>query len=112
MVGSCKISCHTCMICLANHTQVQVSRGAFVSDEVISLLIGSILGARRLLRHGATAPLRTMTQTTKNHGAEVHRGIKTQTTTVSGQQAHSEKVFCCGYVRSESIETWNAPPFF
>ena len=44
----------------------------------------------------------------KNHGAEVHRGIKTQVMTVSGQQAHSEKVFCCGHDPSGSIETWNA----
>jgi hypothetical protein len=44
----------------------------------------------------------------KSHGAEVHRGIKTQYMTVSSQQAHSEKVFCCGHDPSGSIETWNA----
>src|SRR5690349_25163592 len=44
----------------------------------------------------------------KKHGAEVHRGIKDTGMTVSGQQAHSEKVFCCGSLLPGSIETWNA----
>jgi hypothetical protein len=44
----------------------------------------------------------------KNHGAEVHRGVKTQKMTVSGQQAHSEDVFGCGHDPSRSIGTWNA----
>jgi len=44
----------------------------------------------------------------KNHGAEVHRGIKDTGKTVSGQQAHSEKVFWGGSLLPGSIETWNA----
>jgi len=43
---------------------------------------------------GALAPLRSARGETliKNHGAEVHRGIKDTEKTVNGRQAHSEKV--------------------
>jgi len=44
----------------------------------------------------------------KSHGAEVHRGIKDTEKTVSGQQAHSEKVLIGGYGQRRSIETRNA----
>jgi hypothetical protein len=34
----------------------------------------------------------------KKPRCEVHRGIKTQQLTASGQQAHFEKVLICGFV--------------
>jgi len=50
----------------------------------------------------------TLVDKKKKHGAEVHRGVKDTEKTVSGQQAHSEKVLICACGQQRSIETWNA----
>jgi hypothetical protein len=44
----------------------------------------------------------------KSHGAGTHRGTMTQGQTVTGRQAHSEQVFCCGHEQSGSDESRNA----
>ncbi len=66
---------------------------------------------RRLGLDGSSRPTAPRNDRANNKKATVRSAPwhkKTQQLTVNGQQAHSEKVFCCGCVQQGSIETWNA----